>query len=363
MSGEQHNDYLWDRSGPVDPEIARLEHLLRPHGHDGRGFHGAAAAAPTRVVRSPRRRWRIAFAAAAVLGLCAIGLNAWYRHRLQWEPGRPWQVIAQRGEVKMSGADGRAAHALSLQGVLQTGADGMVRLRAARIGEIALGEGSRLRLVETRTGRHRVHLQEGRMWVRVWAPPGQFGVGVQGADVLDLGCEFTMESDAAGNGSLTVRSGWVQVDNGWDEVLVPEGATVRINGGKPPGTPHELRATSEFVAALNAIDARAMQVDPRGAEIMRLVAASRSSDAISLISLVQRNPALAEGPLFDRIVQLLPEAALVTRADLRTQGAVATGPWWDALPYPRIKRWWMQWPDALPTRENVEPLLEYDTSG
>ena len=272
-------------------------------------------------------------------------------------------VVAQHGDVRIGGDDAREARALPLQRVLQTGRDAAVRLRAARIGEIVLGEGSRLRLVETRTGRHRVQLQEGRMWVRVWAPPGQFGIGVQGADVLDMGCEFTVESDAAGNGSLTVRNGWVQVDNGWDEVLVPEGATVRINGRKPPGTPHELRATSEFVAALNAIDARAMQVDPRGAEIMRLVAASRSGDAISLVSLVQRNPALAEGPLFDRIVQLLPQAALVTRADLRTRGPVATGPWWDALPYPRIKRWWMQWPDVLPARGKLESLLESDTSG
>ena len=158
MSGDEHNDYLWDRSGPVDPEIARLERLLRPHGHDGRDFHRRIASPPIRAMGGRRRRWRIAFAAAAVLGLCVIGLNAWYRHRLQWEPGRPWQVIAQRGEVRMSGADGQVPQALPLQGTLQTGGDGMVRLRAARIGEIALDRNSQLRLVDSRTGRHRLQL-------------------------------------------------------------------------------------------------------------------------------------------------------------------------------------------------------------
>lgn len=363
MSGDEHNDYLWDRSGPVDSEIARLERLLRPHGHDGRAFHGGAAASPTRVARSPRPRWRIAFAAAAVLGLCTFGLNAWYRHRLQWEPGRPWQVIAQRGEVKMSGADGRAPHAFPLQGTLQTGGDGMVRLRAARIGEIALDRNSQLRLVESRTGRHRLQLQQGRMWARVWAPPGQFGVGLRGAEVLDLGCEFIVQSDAGGNGALTVRSGWVQVDNGWDEVLVPEGATVRLHGDRAPGTPRDMGATPQFVAALDAIDARGADVDPRGEELRRLIAASRTGDAISLVSLVRRNPRLAEGPLYERIVQVLPRAGLVTRADLRRRGAVALGPWWDALPYPRIKSWWMQWPDVLPARDRGPAWLQAEADG
>lgn len=362
MTGHEQDDYLWDRSAPEDPEIARLERMLRGYGHDGAPRRAQATAAP-RHARRPRRRTRIVLAAAAALALCCIGLNAWYRHRLQWEPGRPWQVVAQRGEVRIGGDGARGLDALSLQGVLQTGRDATVRLRAARIGEIALGEGSRLRLVETRTGRHRVQLQQGRMWARVWAPPGQFGVGVRGADVLDLGCEFIVESDAAGHGSLTVRSGWVQVDTGRDEVLVPEGATVRLRGDQAPGTPRDLRATPQFVAALDAVDARAAQIDPHGEELRRLIAASRPGDAISLVSLVQRNPRLAEGPLFERIVQLLPDAALVTRADLRAQGGAAIGPWWDALPYPRIKRWWMQWPDVLPAGRKVEKLLRMAMDG
>ena len=37
MNGDErmhdNDDYLWDRGGPVDPEIARLERLLRGHAH------------------------------------------------------------------------------------------------------------------------------------------------------------------------------------------------------------------------------------------------------------------------------------------------------------------------------------------
>ena len=350
MSGhdeDRRDDYLWDRSGPVDPEIARLERLLRGHAH-AQVPRRAARSVPATHARRPRR-WRVAFAAAAVLAVCAIGSQAWYRQRLHWDAGRPWQVVAMQGEVRIDGT-ARDARALPLDGIIQTGANATTRLRAAGIGEVALGQGSRLRLVETRTGRHRVQLEQGSLWARVWAPPGQFGVDVAGADVIDLGCEFLLKVDAQGNGRLSVLSGWVQVDNLHREVLVPQGASVRLRGDGAAGTPHANGASDAFVAALEAIDAREGAVDADGDEVRRLVAASTSADAISLLSLLRDHPQLAEGPLFERMAQLLPTPQPATRAAWHADREAVLEAWWQALPYPRIKRWWMQWPDALPAR-------------
>lgn len=353
MNGEERmdfdDDYLWDRSGPDDAGVARLERLLRGYGH------GAAPRRAPAVHRvRPRRRWRIALAAAAVLAVCTVATGAWYRQRLQWEDGRPWRVVAQGGDVRIDGRsiDARSADRparLALDGVLETGEAAVAHLRAAGIGEIALGEGSRLRLVETRTGRHRVELQEGRLWARVWAPPGQFGVGLDGMDVLDLGCEFLLDVDARGTGTLTVLSGWVQVDNLQREVLVPQNARVRLRGSRLAGTPYDLRASAGFVAALDRIDARDGRVDADGAEVRSLVAAARPGDAISLLSLLQAYPWLADGPLFERMAQLLPQVP-ASRAAWAADRTAQLDAWRHALPYPRIKQWWTQWPDALPLR-------------
>jgi ferric-dicitrate binding protein FerR (iron transport regulator) len=243
MNGDERmhhdDDYLWDRSGPVDADIARLERLLRGYGHAGAPRR---ARGPLHGDVRPRRRWRIALAAAAVLACCAVAIGLWYRQRLQWDDGRPWQVVAQGGDVRIDGRSVASRAQLAIDDVLETGNAAAARLRAAGIGEIALGEGSRLRLVETRTGRHRVQLQQGRLWARVWAPPGQFGIGLHGMDVLDLGCEFLVDADAHGNGTLTVLSGWVQVDNLWREVLVPQDTRVRLRGARLAGTPYDIRA-------------------------------------------------------------------------------------------------------------------------
>ena len=343
------NDYLWDRSGPVDLEVARLERLLRGHAHADAPRRAGVHVTAEPLAHPPRRRWKAVFAAAAVLAVCAIGTRTWYQQRLHWQAGAPWQVVAQQGDVRI---DGRAqqAQALALDGTLETGANAMTRLRAAGIGEVAIGQGSRLRLVETRTGRHRVQLEQGSLWARVWAPPGQFGVGVAGADVIDLGCEFLLKVDADGNGSLSVLSGWVQVDNLRREVLVPQGTRVRVNGDGAAGTPYSHSASQAFIAALEAIDARDGAVAADGADVRRLLAASRPQDAISLLVLLRDYPQLAEGPMFERLAQLLPTTPVATRDAWRADRMAVLNAWWEALPYPRVKRWWTQWPDALPSR-------------
>ncbi len=359
MNGDERmqgngDDYLWDRSGAPDPDIAALEQLLRGQAHAG----APRLRRSRHVVRRTRRGWRIALAAAAVMALCAIGVLDWYQQRLQWDLGKPWHVVVQQGHARIDGRPVDAGGALPANGLLETGTATVTRLRAAGIGDVVIGEGSRLRLVETRTGRHRVQLQQGSLWARVWAPPGQFGIGVQGAEVLDIGCEFLLQVDAEGNGRLTVRSGWVIVDNWRREVLVPQGTTLRLRGAGSAGSPYDLGASVGFVAALDAIDAREGRVDPRGGEVLALLAAARPQDAISLLSLLQAYPELGDGPMFERMQRLMPDVP-ASRGAWSSDHDAQLDAWRHALPYPRIKRWWMQWPDVLPTRDRkAEAWLE-----
>lgn len=343
MSG--HDDYLWTKAGR-DREIERLERLLAPYAHRPHGLPPAWRADRGSPGPRPARRARTTLALAATLAVCALAVTLLLQHRLAWPDGEAWQVLTTTGEVRWQ--DGPTPGRLAPGGEIVTGEQGRARLRVARIGELWLGADSRLRLEETRSGRHRVRLLQGRLRARVWAPPLHFGVRLPGAEALDLGCEFVVESDAAGNGALTVLSGWVLVDAGSGEVLVPRGATVPLRRGAGAGTPRDLGASAAFVAALQAIDARGGRVPPAGEQVRRLIAASRPQDAISLLTLLQRRPELAQGPLYDRLVQLLPDAPPVAREAIVRRTPAALDPWWDALPYPRAKRWWLQWPDALP---------------
>ena len=65
--------------------------------------------------------------------------------------------------------------------------------------------------------------------------------------------------------------------------------------------------------------------------------------------LLRDYPQLAEGPMFERLSMLLP-TPLATRDAWRSDRMAVLNAWWDALPYPRVKRWWTQWPDAFSSR-------------
>lgn len=336
------DDYLYGARGTVDPEVERLEALLGRYAH-----RGTRPLRPMRVLpRQRRSRWPAAIAAMLLLGLG--GLYTWSQYRLHWPEHRPWAVASQTGEVRIDGRPLAEGATLAPGAELRTGVDGAVLVDVARIGRLALGPDARIRLDATGAGRHRVEWLGGRLWARVWAPPGQFGVGIAGVEALDLGCEFVVDGAAGGDARLTVRSGWVQIGAGDVDVLVPEGATVALPRGAAPGTPHALDASAGFVAALRSIDARDGNVAPDGDEVRALVAMARPRDAISLVSLLQRHPSLARGVLFEATHALLPEAGPVSREAVLSRASNALEPWWRALPYPRMKRWWLHWRDALP---------------
>ena len=333
-----------DLPGPPhedDPDIRRLQSLLAPYAYT-----------PPREIPAfaPRRRRMsrpLAWAAAACM-LLALGITTSLAWRLAWPEAAAWQLQAHGGEARLDGRAFTGRARLPVGGELRTAQGARVHLDIARIGTARLGPNSRLRLETTRAGEHRLRLLEGELWTRVWSPPGHFGLHLPGAEALDMGCEFTARSDAAGNGELHVRSGWVQVQARGREVMVPEGTRVRLVAGRGAGTPHDLQASPAFLAALAAIDANDPAATPSATQLDALLAHARAQDAISLLTLLSQHPDLARGPVFDWLARTLPTAAPVRREDVAAHPVQALEPWWRALPYPRAKRWWLHWPDALP---------------
>lgn len=334
----ERDDPLWTPDARPDEELARIEHLLGRYGVRARGLSMPEVSMPQRR-RKPALLW--ALAAGVVLMLLGSG----YQYRLSWARDSSWTAVRSEGPADQREEQLEPGQSLS------TGAQESATIAVARIGRISLSPDSSLQLLETGTGKHRVMLEHGHMRARIWAPPGYFAVRADGADVVDLGCDFDLWKAPDGSGRVFVRSGWISYRIGFDDILVPEGYALSFADGRAR-TPLRPDAPEDFTHAVNVLEAAVSSVDiiPEAMEnaARNVSEAARDQDAFTLLSLLSRWPALAHTMLYPRLA-----AALGVRDDNDAhRQAWAAGDqeamdaWWTRIPR-QPKQWWANWRDAL----------------
>ena len=105
---------------------------------------------------------------------------------------------------------------------------GSVRLQSPSVGTIDLGANTTVRLIENRRRRHRLALAAGTIHAKTTSQPGVFVIDTPKARAIDLGCEYTLTIAPNGGGELHVISGWVDLTHGYEQSLVPQGASAFI---------------------------------------------------------------------------------------------------------------------------------------
>ena len=290
------DDYLWDRTGPPDLEVARLEQRLAPLGYR------------LRPLRPSRARWAL----AGVLVAAAAGLVLTVTPGVQ---STGWQVAGTR----------------LLQGQTVRTGNRAVRLEAGEIGRVDLAPNSVLRASGLRLA-----LQRGELHAFIWAPARQFVVETPSARAIDLGCEYTLNVDEKGDGVLRVQMGWVAFEVGDREAFIPAGAIciTRRRGG--PGVPY-------FEDAPEALR-RGVQGFERGdpSALDGLLASARPHDGLTLWHLLTRVPASDRGAVFDRFRDLVQLPAGVSRDAVLRRDSRAIDQCWNALDLENTG-WWRGW--------------------
>jgi len=321
------NEYLWDRSGPPDPEIQQLERILGTLRHRGEFDPGRA---PRRPVR---RRWWPVAAAAAILVAVAVP---------QFVPlgnGRrtAWEIVRVDGPARVGDRPASASTPLYAGQLLNTGRASKVTLLADEVGRIEVAPDSELRVLESASGRQRLSLRRGLIHALIWAPPRQFVVDTPSARATDLGCEYTLAVDASGNGLLSVETGWVAFQFEEREAFVPAGAACVTSRRRGPGTPYFRDAAESLRRSIAEFDENA---DP--AALRRVLAEARPRDGLTLWHLLVRAPASERGAVFDLYARLVPLPAEVTREGVLGRDPRMIDLCWNALNLENTE-WWRGW--------------------
>jgi hypothetical protein len=315
------DDYLWDKTGQPDGEIAELERLL--------GQFAAPPADPAwrpLIERRPTRLTLSYLAAAATLVLaCAAALGRGPG------PAGSWPVVRLAGSPTAGAETIGDAARLPVGEWLETDAASRASLAVSTIGRLDVDPGTRLRIVETREGAHRLALAHGRVHALIWAPPGQFVVDTPSSRAVDLGCIYTLDVKPDGSGSLEVSAGWVAFEHQGRESFIPAGARCETRPRVGPGTPYMTDAPAPLVAALSALDFGSLRDDARRDALGRVTESARPEDAVTLWHLLGSGAPGERDLVFDALSRLAAPPAAVTREGIRAGDRAMRDAWWNAL--------------------------------
>jgi hypothetical protein len=288
-------DYLWDPAAAPDPEIQRLETLLSVYRHR-RPAPELPAPQPisiTPVVRA--RPGRALLAAAAMILLAAAA--AIIAHR----PAPAWDVTALAGSPQIGSLAVIGAGSLPAGQWLRTDASSSARLDVPGLGQVEVKPRSLVRIAPGAGLQRRLQLREGSLYARISAPPRLFIVDTPSAQAVDMGCEYRLEVDSEGAGTLWVLLGWVYLQDGGVESRVPmAGGMCRIDPRRGPGTPYYEDASPAFVDALARFDFG----DGGRAALQTVLAQARPHDSLSLWHLLSRTQGRDRAAVLDRLAAL-----------------------------------------------------------
>lgn len=316
-----NEDYLWDGSGESDPAIQRLEQALAPLRYRHR----------TPLAVMPRQQTPMWWAAAAAVLVAALALSL-SRVHLPASRATGWQVSKLEGASRMGARPAAPDMPLRTGDLLRTGAGSRLSLESNAVGQIDLGPDSQLRAAAGR----QLLLDRGRLHAFIWARPREFVLDTPSARAVDLGCEYTIDVDPAGNGLIRVNTGWVAFQFNGQESFIPARAACVTRKGRGPGIPFYEDAGEPFRQSLQAFENGA------AAALPGILRAARRDDALTLWHLLTRVPRNDAGPVYDRFVQLVQVPPTVTREAVLRRDSQALDRCWDALNLENTD-WWRGW--------------------
>ena len=326
------DQYLWDRTGTPDDQIAALESALAPLGHHARRLPPLAP--KPRV--SPLRAGTIAglsIAATTVL----VAYTAWFAVSNQQQA---WHISTLGGVPRVNDQPVGASATWRVGDRLETDDRAVAQVDVGAIGTVEVGPNSIARLERARGFEHRMSLDRGSIRAVIWAPPGLFFVDTPSAVAVDLGCAYTLDVHPDGSGLVRVEHGWVGFREGERESFIPQGAVCATRSGRGPGTPYYEDAPEALVRALAVLDFGDAGARPESLDAA--LSSARPRDALSIWHLLSRTSREERPRVIDRLAQLAPPPAGVTRAGVIAGNRAMLDAWWDSLGL-ESANWWRMW--------------------
>ncbi len=342
MTGAE--EYLWDRSAPVDRDVAALESALGAFRQLPPSFNIAAAYNARAQRRRFRRILRIAAVAAALL--VAAGSLTLVRAPV------PWDVETIAGVPRIHGAGtaegSRARTSIAPGMVVETDGISRARFVIGRNGIADVLPASRVRILRADANEQRFSLEQGVLSAELSGASGAFVLETPFAPAVRTSgdaCEFVIRVDSTGAGRVGVSHGTLIGERDGRPVRLPAGNDASLGDERGMGLPISHDATDRFKRLVSDIDSLGTSAE----RVAALLAVADRTSTITLFHLLPRVAGDERLQVVDRLAAFVPPPPGVTRDGLAQLDSSMLARWepalrqtWEGPPPHALRRWWNQ---------------------
>lgn len=251
-------------------------------------------AAAENTVWGSMRYYMSGIAAVLILAFVIYGVNQFMKRSsdvnltngiVEISGGPKWMVTSLKGSPIINNMVMKAIDSLGIGGYVSTDDSSKAELYVAGLGSVIIEPNSRVKLVKSVEGEHRIQLDYGSIDANIMAKPRTFFVDAGSVTAVDLGCSYKFSVDKAGDGLLYVRSGKVSLESsGGRESIVPEGKFCVTKQEFGPGTPFREDSSPKLKKALMEFDFG----NCGGQCINTILSNSKKTDAVTLVNILPR---------------------------------------------------------------------------
>lgn len=270
---------------------------------------------------SPLRMWR--FAAAMAVVLVAAGVTLYNSQ----PAGEQWEVTRVSGAPAVGSRRIAGETRVGAGEWIETDDGSRARIKVGVIGSVQVDPNTQLQILVARPGEHRLALRSGQISASISAPPRLFFVETPAGTAIDMGCQYELRCDRAGEGLLHVTAGWVSYQRDGRESLVPAGAVCHTRPRIGPGTPYFEDASAALAGALVSFDFQG-----GGTLALNVVLSeARVRDTLTLWHLLSRANPQDRGRVYDRMANLSPPPPGIQRDQILQLDPAALQRWREEL--------------------------------
>lgn len=225
--------------------------------------------------------------------------------------GPKWMVTPIKGSPLINNMVMKAIDSLAIGGEITTNDSSKAELYVAGLGSIIIEPGSKVRLVKSVEGEHRIALDYGSIDASILAKPRTFFVDAGSVTAVDLGCSYKFSVDQGGDGLLYVRQGRVALESAGRQSIVPEGKFCVTKKDIGPGTPFREDSSPQLKKALMEFD-----FGNCGGQCVNVILKNaKKTDAVTLVNILPRVDEQYKTVVYQKVADYCPPPKSLSSRD------------------------------------------------